>query len=562
MARSLRILMLESNDADAEKLMSEIRAGGLQARYDRARDRASFLALLERGPWDLLLCDSQHDDMTARQAINLLRAKDLSLPVIVVGNGVDAGMAVSVMHAGAHDFVSKQDLSRLVPAMERELSEQAQQRRIEMALHESELWFRQLSDNIQEVFWLFDAKARRTLYLSPSFEDLWERPAQLMLDTPDFWLQTLHPDDHSLLQPVLQEQGWFALNHDYRILLADGSVRWIHTRCFPVPSEDGSAPRIAGISVDITEHKQLALEKDMLNRALQQSADAVMITDVNGLIVYVNAAFEDLSGYARHEVIGQRPSLLRSGFQDDGFYRHVWKSLVNGLPYTDVFINRRKDGELYYEAKTITPLRGANGTITHYVSTGKDITVRLKGRERLQQLLHYDAITGLASRVLLQDRLHQAILQSRRLQTRLGVVSLSLGLHQLLDSSTGHELYERMMRQAAERLQEYVDDQATLARNHGDEFVILLKNLQQPEQVDELLKRLLLSFAVPLRCQGYELFVSPVAGVSLYPDDSDEADGLLHRAAVAMEHARHYPASPLVYYQQGMRAGENLGTKN
>jgi PAS domain S-box-containing protein len=556
MGQLLRIMLVDSSDRDAAHVMSVIDAAGLQAQFTHVRDRAAFLEQLPRQSWDLLLCECRIDDLSAQELIALLRRRELSIPVIVVCRGVGEALAVSVMHAGAHDFVSKQDLSRLVPAIERELAEQAVHRRADRILRETEQRFRQLSDNIQGVFWMLDAQAEQTLYLSPSFEEVWERPAQLMLASPRFLLSTIHPEDLGSIQQILDEQGWTALNHDYRIVLADGSERWIHTRCFAVPDEPGERPRIAGISADITAQKQLAQEKEMMARALEQSADAVMITDVQGQIIYVNQAFEDLSGYAKEEVLGQRPSLLRSGFQDEEFYRKVWQSLSIGLPFTDVFINRRKDGELYYEAKTITPLRGEGGEISHYVSTGKDITERLKVRERLQRLMHYDAVTGLASRILLQDRLQQAVLQSRRLQTRLGVVCVGLGLSELLDGSARRELHEGMMRTAAQRLLDALDTGTTVARLNSDEFVILLKNVEQDEQLDEVMQGLMLAFAEPLCTDDYELFLSPTAGISFCPEHSIDADELLNRAELAMRHARQHSGCNYSYYRKEMNLAE------
>ena len=425
----------------------------------------------------------------------------------------------------------------------------------EYDLHETEQCFRQLGENIQEVFWLLNADASQTLYLSPSFEALWDRPARSMLASPSFLLQTIHPEDLSRIQRVLDEQGWSGLNHDYRIQLCDGTIRWIHTRCFVLPDEHSDSQRIAGVSVDISKQKRLEREKDMMTRALEQSADTVMITDADGVIVYVNAAFEDISGYAKDEVLGLRPSLLRSGFQDESFYQRVWQSLGAGLPFIDVFINRRKDGELFYEAKSITPLRGKEGDITHFVSTGKDITERLKGRERLQRLLHYDTVTGLASRVLLHDRLHQAILHARRLHTRLGVVCLGLGLSELLGKDSARELHEQMMRAAAERLQGIFDSDCTLARLAEDEFVVLLKNIEQDEELEETVNRLLVAFAEPLRTAGYELFVTPAVGISISPEHSEEPDELLRRALMAMLHARRDVQRDHCYYRTDMHKG-------
>ena len=560
MNRPLRILIIDTNSKDVERIETELLKAGLNASFAQASCRDELNDLLVQQTWDILLTECRVNDLTAQDVVAMLQRHVITVPVIVVCRGVGEGLAVSLMHAGAHDFVSKKDLSRLAPAIERELAEQAQHRQAEHALHETKQRFLQLSRNIEEVFWLLDAEAKKVLYLSPSFEEMWEQSATQMLSSPQFLLATIHPDDVPRIQQLLDEQGWLAFNHDYRIVLGDGSVRWIHTRCFSLQDELDGTGRIAGISTDITGKKELEQERDMMTRALEQSADAVMITDTEGTIIYVNATFEDISGYSKQEALGRKPSLLRSGFQDNEFYHRVWQSLKNGIPFVDVFINRRKDGELYYEAKTITPLRSSEGELTHFVSTGMDITAHLKGRDRLHRILHYDVVTGLANQALLHERLHREVLHAHRLEQRLGVICLGLGLAQLLGSSVGHELYEQMMRVAAWRMQESLEPHITLARLNGDEFVILLKELEYDGHLEAVLQQLRQAFATPLQVEGYELFLLPSVGVSVYPDHALEADELLQQARLAMHYARQHSSDDFVYYRQDMRVLPNTHT--
>jgi PAS domain S-box-containing protein/diguanylate cyclase (GGDEF)-like protein len=554
MDQLLHILIANNNDKDVELIKRTVVRAGFNARFAQAHDRQELLSLLPRQHWDLVLCECQIGEMTAQAIIALLKQRKLMMPIIVVCFWCDPGdeLVVELMHAGAHDFVGKRDLSRLVPAIERELAEQAQHQQVEEALHETEARFLQLSRNIEEVFWLIDTETFRTVYLSPSFEEIWERPAQLMLASPDFLYSTIHPEDVDRIQQAVEENGWHALNHNYRIILADGAERWIHTRCFVVQDDKAGSSRVAGVSTDITEQKRLEHERDMMTRALEQSADAVLITDAQIRIVYVNAAFEDLSGYSKEELIGKDPSLLRSGFQDDEFYQHLWNSLTNGIPFMDVFINRRKDGELYYEAKTITPLRGKDGELTHFVSTGKDITHRLKDRQRFQRVMHYDVVTGLANRALLHDRLYQGILQASRLHSRLGVICFEPGLSGVLDDSCERRLYEQMMRLVAQRLLNTVNGNTTVARLGGDVFAILLKNIQDDDQIEQMMHALNLAFAQPLQTDGYELFIRPHAGISVCPDHGDDVDELLEHAELAMQLARHQSEQGYLYYHQNM----------
>jgi phosphoserine phosphatase RsbU/P len=353
MSDTLRILLLESTDADAQRVIATLRQGGLEALFHHQSNGIGVESLLEHEQWDLILCNVHVEDISARYVLAFVRDLKLNTPVIVLSDGIGEEQAVSLMHAGAHDFVSKSNLSRLLPAIERELQESKLRHQHDLAvaaLHESERNFRQLMENIGGAFWLMDAPDGDPIYVSPAFVDLWEYPLDAMKDGPSFLLDTIHPEDYTRIKRLLDVHGWLGLNAEYRILLPDGEARWINTRSFPIRDGRGETYRVAGFSIDVSERHQLVEEREMMAWALEQSADAVMITDISGVILYINAAFEEVTGYCADDVLGKKPAILKSGFHDQKFYETVWKNLTTGLPFTDIFINRRKDGELYYEA--------------------------------------------------------------------------------------------------------------------------------------------------------------------------------------------------------------------
>jgi PAS domain S-box-containing protein/diguanylate cyclase (GGDEF)-like protein len=478
--------------------------------------------------------------------------------VIVVSGAIGEELAVLTMHAGAHDFISKGSLARLNPAIERELQEQENHRQrwlAEAALMESEKNFRQLTETIPEVFWLIDCKRQQMLYLSPAFEAVWEQSPGPIMSQPLRLMETVHPEDYERVSRQVSEQGWQGLNMEYRIVLPDGAVRWVNSRSFPISDEAGRVLRIAGLTSDISERVRLRQERETMTYALTQTADAVMITDAAGLIIYVNPAFEALTGYDHSEVIGQTPRILKSGLQDESFYQGVWSNLANGLPFTDIFINRRKDGELYYEAKTITPIRDEGGVVSHYVATGKDITDRLKTKERLHRIVNYDVITGLANRVLLKDRVGQAILQCQRQARGFGLLCIGLDLKELLGDGYNNKVMEQLLRQVAQRLNSATNSDDTVARLGSGEFMILRKDHDHAREKMEILAgELVMAFSVPIINGGYELFLTPVMGISLFPDDAGEVEQLMERAKVAMEHAHRVGHGDYRFYSDEMLA--------
>ncbi len=556
MPQQIRILLVEDDPNDARLVMAEVGRASFSSHMVHVADRPATLAALDDGKWDLILSDFGLPDMTAIDLLQWVSERKLDVPVIVVSGSIGEELAVLTMHAGARDFITKGSLVRLNPAIERELQEQEVHRQrwlAEAAMMESEQNFRQLTESIPEVFWLIDCEQQQMVYLSPAFEAVWEQhPAQFMTQ-PRRLLETLHPEDYERVHQQLAGQGWLGLNMEYRIILPDGSVRWLNTRSFPILDGAGKRTRIAGLTADITERMRLRQEREMMSRALQQSADAVMITDAGGVIDYVNSAFEDLTGYEASEVVGKTPSLLKSGFQDNSTYQAMWSNITNGLPYTDIFINRRKDGELYYEAKTITPIRDANGVVSHYVSTGKDITDRLKSKERLNRVVNYDAVTGLANRILLQDRLSQAALRFKRQQRGFGLLCVGIELKELLGEGHDNLVMEQLLRQVAQRLNGCVDGHDTVARMGNGEFMILHKDHEHAyEQMEILAKALVTAFSAPIVTEGYELFINPAIGISLFPNDAEEPELLLEHARIAMEHARKTVHGGYSFYQGGM----------
>ncbi len=558
MPQQIRILLVEDDPNDAQMVMAEVGRGDFVASFVHVVDRAATLAALDEGGWDLIITDFSLPDMTGLDLIGWVRERKLDLPVIVVSGTIGEELAVLTMHAGARDFITKGSLARLNPAIERELEEQEVHRQrwlAETALMESEQNFRQLTETIPEVFWLIDCERQQMVYLSPAFETVWEQHPAPIMSQPSRLLETLHPEDHDRVSQQLLEQGWQGLNMEYRIVLPDGAVRWLNTRSFPIIDETGKRARIAGLTADITERMRLRQEREMMSRALEQTADAVMITDDVGVIVYVNPAFEDLTGYARRETIGQTPSILKSGFQDESFYRAMWSNISNGIPFTDIFINRRKDGELYYEAKTITPIRDAEGVVSNFIATGKDITDRLKTKERLNRVVNYDAVTGLANRILLLDRLNQAMIHFKRQQHGFGLICIGLELEELLGDGYDNKVMEQLLRQVAHRLTSCVVGHDTVARMGSGEFMILHTDHQHTrEQLERLAKELVLAFSAPIVTGGYELFLTPSIGISLFDQDAEEAEHLLEHARIAMQHARTAGHGGYLFFQ-----GEMMG---
>ena len=308
------------------------------------------------------------------------------------------------------------------------------------------------------------------------------------------------------------------------------------------------------VGQDITERKKAETLMQKLSRALEQTADAVQITDRNGVIEYVNPTFEQVTGYTSAEAVGRKTNLLKSGRQGPGFYDNLWKTILAGEVFNDVFINRRKDGSLYYEEKTITPLKDADGQIAHFVATGKDITERMQTQERLAYMAQHDPLTELPNRTLLLDRLKQSLAGARWRNRRTAVLFVDLDRFKTINDTLGHEVGDRLLQQLAARFQASVREGDTVARFGGDEFVILLDDVASEDDVAGVAQKVLQALTPPFQVDHQTLYVTASIGVSLFPNDGEDATALLKNADIAMYRAKEMGKNTYQFYSADMSA--------
>ncbi len=545
----INVLHFEHSGDDAARILHELQCGEIYPNVTHVTCWESLTQSLRSQSWDLLISDHQPGEDSVHDLLLEIKRLKLDLPVIIVSAPVPDEEMVKILHLGAHDYIFKNNLSRLNPVIEREIHETAIHReyiRSEKALIASEHSFMQVSEILQEIFWLVDCESQQLIYLSPTFEEVWEQPGKSFSADINHFLNYIHPDDYDLIAQKLT-QGWSQFNAEYRIQTSSGRTRWISTRSFPVEQSDGQPNQVACISSDITQRRILEDRTQMLSRALEQSADAVMISDPGGIIEYVNEAFEKITGFCKEDAIGQPVSILKSGMQNRSFYEKMWKNLNEGLPFSDIFINRKKDGSIYFEAKTIAPVRDENGDVTHFISTGKDITERIKAKDRLHQIIHYDSVTGVANRVLLTERIERAIIQSDVLNNQFALLRIGFTLSDLLSGLHVNQLFEKMMAQIANRLESHISPQSTVARIGHEEFAILLVDIDQPALAMEKGAEIIASFNDAVMTQGYELIVVPRIGISIYPEDGDGVESLLLNAKLALN--QNHEAQIVAYAQ-------------
>jgi diguanylate cyclase (GGDEF)-like protein/PAS domain S-box-containing protein len=365
-------------------------------------------------------------------------------------------------------------------------------------------------------------------------------PAESVVPSLESLLEGILVEDYSRVNSAIRSAltSHQPYNVEHSIQRGDGSTGIVIQQGEVHYNDSGEPIRLIGIMQDITERHNADAKMRKLSAAVEQTADAVMITDVNGIIEYVNAAFTKLTGYESSEAIGQSPRLLKSGQLPEIYYRRLWNLVLKGEVFSDIIVNKHKDGQLYHEAKTITPQRDRHGKITHFISTGRDITDQILLQERMQHLVHHDALTGLPNRVLLTDRLEQAMTRSKWHDRHVAVLFLDMDRFKVINDTLGHATGDELLTMMAQRLLACVREGDTVARLGGDEFAIVLNDVATREDVMHRAQKVLEVVKAPFDLEGRELFVTTSLGISMYPQDGDSCQVLLRRADVAMYNAK------------------------
>lgn len=385
------------------------------------------------------------------------------------------------------------------------------------------------------VTWEWDLKTNVISWSAHALKLLGRLPTKLDITYENF-LKTIHPDDKDKVVAASNNciESGTEYNIDHRVVLPDGSVRWLNEKADVIRDDSGEAISMLGVAIDITERKINEEKLQLSSQVFSDTHEGIIITNSNKLIVDVNPAFCQVTGYSRENVIGKNPRILSSGKQDQQFYIDMWQNINEHGHWQGEVWNRKKCGELYAELLTISVLKDNYDNTVNYVGMFTDITSSKQQQEQLSRIAHYDILTNLPNRVLLTDRISQAMLQCNRHKLSLAVVFLDLDGFKKVNDTHGHDVGDKLLVALSLRMKEALRDGDSLARLGGDEFVAVLADLAKVEDCEPVLERLLLASSDPITVGDAIFNVSASIGVTLYPQDNVAADQLMRHADQAM----------------------------
>lgn len=302
------------------------------------------------------------------------------------------------------------------------------------------------------------------------------------------------------------------------------------------------------------ERDQALKELQLAAKVFEESKEGILITDADKKILAVNRSFTAMTGYGETDLLGQSPRVIRSDRHDATYFEQLWSSIRQTDHWVGDIWNRRKNGEVFPVHESICAIRDDKGTLTHYLAILTDMTQRKESEERIRYLTQHDALTGLANRTLLIDRLEQAIIYTRRAERQMAVILLDLDRFKLINDSLGHAAGDELLRLVADRLEDHVQPGDTVARLGGDEFVLVYTNVSTENDAALLARNLLSLVASPLSINGQDVVVTASLGVALFPRDGDAAQLLLQNADAAMYRAKDLGRNSVRFYAPEMNA--------
>lgn len=549
---ALRILFLEDGPLDVELQLRELQRSGLEVQSRHTQKEEDFTRELEAFAPDVILSDFSLPGFDGMRALEIAKAKSPDTPFIFVSGTIGEERAIESLKQGATDYVIKSNLGRLGPAVKRavaERRERAARQTAERELEASERRFRLFMDHFPGAAFMKSADGRY------AFAN--RRAAAIfgLKDDADPELKPGFPAKPNTGRAAAPDEraldAGAAMQSEHIISHGSGGSSWLTTE-FALAHEDGAAPLIGGISIDITARVEAEKALQLRDRAIEASKNPIVIADCtlpDMPLVYVNPAFERVTGYRASEVLGRNCRFLQGTDRDQPALERVRTALREGHETQVVLRNYRKDGQLFWNELHLSPVHeDEGGRVTHFVGVQYDITKAMHYQEELEYRASHDVLTGLANRHLLNERLQHAIEQARRNAAMVTVVFIDVDHFKRINDTRGHSAGDAVLRVIAERLQHCVRSDDTLGRLGGDEFVMILNAQSLEASGYRVVQRVVDAVAQPMLVDGRELKVTCSIGLSSYPQDGLDAASLLRTADAALYRAKEQGRNTFQFY--------------
>lgn len=403
-------------------------------------------------------------------------------------------------------------------------------------------------------------------FASEAIEEIFEVPHQAVEHDASPVFAMLHPDDdaETLASIEASARNLTPWQHEFRVHLPRRGVEWRLGNARPQPGPGGSI-LWHGLITDITARKAREEAFRLTTSVFENSGEAIVVTDPENRIVAVNPAFTRITGYSFDDVVGQDPKILSAGTQSKAFYQAMWNQILAEDHFEGELTNRRKNGTLFTEWASINTVRNAKGEVERRFAIFSDITEKKAKDELILRQASFDALTGLPNRRLFMDRLQQEIKASRRSGERIALLFIDLDMFKEINDTLGHQHGDTLLVEVAQRLVTCVRESDTTARLGGDEFTVVLPGLNETsaKAAESVAQKIIRAITRPFVLGSETVHISASIGITVYPVDAPDMEGLLKNADQAMYKAKAMGRNRFSYFtiemQQTAQARLQLG---
>lgn len=555
----LRLLVVEDSENDTLLLVNYLEHSGFHLDWLRVDTEQAFRNALKRG-WNVVISDFTMPNFSGAKALEILRKHDPDIPFIFVSGTIGEITAVDGMKAGAQDYVMKDNLMRLVPALHRELAEaelRGQRRVAEQSLRKLSMVVEQATDSV----FITDPQGLIE-YVNPAFERLTGYSAEEAIGhTPALIKSNAHND------PFFKEM-WDTIlagnpfHHTFINLRKDGSLFYEEKLITPLVDNEKHISHFVSTGRDVTDKVQGEEARARLLAILEATTDFVAIFDVDGRLCYLNQAGRSLmklSPSAEANVLNIGNILPHFGM------KQLWSDILpiarrDGIWQGETTL-REWAGRLIPVSQVVITHKDEKGGVAFYSTIARDISERKRFEEELRRRTTHDALTELPNRLLLGEFLATELGRAKRQHTFVAVLFLNTDNFKRINDSLGHVAGDGLLKMVAQRLSDCVRPNDIVGRYGGDEFTIVFTDLASIEEVMVITHKLREAFNVPFVILQQDLYISFSTGISMYPNDGDDAETLLKNADAAMYRAKGSGRNQYQFYTPAMNAqGQKLLT--
>ncbi len=493
--------------------------------------------------FDIVLLDLNLPDSFGLQTIQTVQTVLEAVPVVVLTGHHDTEFALQTLEAGVQDYLLKENIA--ADQLERAIRYALSRHELEQALAVSRERMQLALDGAGLGTWDWTIASDQLLINSRWRTMLGYQDDSTIanIETTAAWRALIHPEDRPRVEAALMDhlEGRSPIyEQEYRMCHVAGHWVWIFSSGRILQRDKHGQPlRAAGIHLDITQRKLAEMRLHLLHTALEAADNAIVITDTDAVIEWVNPAFEKLTGYSVGEAMGRKPKeLVKSGHQDEGFYRAMWDAILNGQSWRGELLNRRKSGDLYHEEMTITPVSDNHGKITHFIGIKQDITQRKALEDELRTLASTDTLTGLPNRRAFMSRLEMEWQRCRCFPNNsVAVLMLDLDRFKRINDTYGHAGGDEVLKHFASLLMHELRLSDMAGRLGGEEFAVLLTGIT-PDGAKAYAERLRNTIASPPTPSQPPIAYSSSIGITLIHPCDVSADQALLRADDALYQAK------------------------